>query len=103
MAAVEADSSEAFAQWLGDPGAAPHGGESLAQVLLRVKKWLDRNAAVPANRLVVASSFIVRTAVVSALDLPPPVFWRLDAAPLGVTRLTAQNRRWRLAAFNAAS
>ena len=103
MTSVEADSPEAFALWLADPGAAPHGGESLAQVLLRVKDWLDRSAALPANRLVVASPFIVRVIVVAALGLPPSVFWRLDAAPLGVTRLTAQNGRWRLAAFNAAS
>ena len=103
MAAVEADSPEAFAQWLGDPAAAPHGGESLAQVLLRVQDWLDRSAAVPANRLAVASPFIIRAAVVAALDLPLPVFWRLNAAPLGVTRLTAQNGRWRLAGFNAAA
>ena len=101
MGEVEADDRDAFANWLTDPHAAPHGGESLAGVVVRLRSWLEGCGAAPGSRLVVAPPFIVRALVVAALDLPLPAFWRLDAAPFAVSRLAAQAGRWRLAAFNA--
>lgn len=102
MAEVESADPDAFVRWLSDPASAPHGGEPLEAVSGRVRGWLDTRAAAPSNSLVVLPPTVVRALVVTALDLPLSVFWRLDAAPLGLTRLTAQNGRWRLAAFNAA-
>lgn len=103
MAVVESEEPEVFVRWLSDPTGAPPGGEALTDVLGRLRVWLDGCAAAPGNRCAVVSGYVARAIVVAALDLPLPVFWRLDAAPLSVTRLTAQAGRWRLACFAAAA
>ena len=36
---------DAFAAWLGDPGVAPHGGESFAALIERVGGWLTQSLA----------------------------------------------------------
>ncbi|MDT0494724.1 histidine phosphatase family protein [Streptomyces griseus] len=38
---VGAAEPSAVAAWLGDPSAAPHGGESLRELVERVGRWLD--------------------------------------------------------------
>ncbi|MEV4705111.1 histidine phosphatase family protein [Actinoplanes sp. NPDC049316] len=81
-------------EWLTDPRAAPHGGESLAQVRERVGEWLDQVAR---QRLVaVAHPIVVRAALVHALTLPDEAVWSLEVAPLSLTRLTYRSGRWRL-------
>ncbi|MFE3093906.1 histidine phosphatase family protein [Streptomyces sp. NPDC059248] len=88
---------DAIAAWLGDPAAAPHGGETLLALRDRVGGWLDGLAHRPGDRvLAIAEPAVVRAAVLHALDLPPRVFWRLDAPPLALTRLSGDGRRWNL-------
>src|SRR6516165_5271981 len=41
LAEVQAEAPEAIADWLQDPHAAPHGGESFADVMRRVGGWMD--------------------------------------------------------------
>lgn len=101
MAAIEGEEPELFRHWLSDPATAPPGGEALVEVLGRMGAWLNNVAATPGNRCAILSGYATRAIVVAALDLPLAVFWRLDAAPLSVTRLTAQGSRWRLACFGA--
>src|SRR5271167_4224920 len=36
---------DAFATWLGDPAASPHGGESLAALIERIGAWLTQSLA----------------------------------------------------------
>ncbi|MEU3260696.1 histidine phosphatase family protein [Streptomyces albidoflavus] len=98
---------EAVAAWASDPEAAPHGGESLRELLDRVGAWLDAGAGnggtEPATRgvvrlLAVVEPAVVRAAVTRALALPPAAFWRLDTGPLTLTTLTGRPGRWNLAA-----
>jgi broad specificity phosphatase PhoE len=85
---------QALQQWLTDPDAAPHGGESLSEVARRVGAWLDAQAG---RRLVaVAHPSVVRSALAYALGLPAGAVWQLDVAPLSVTRLTHRAGRWHL-------
>jgi len=91
VAGTEPDGLQA---WLTDPAAAPHGGESLAAVRQRVGGWLDRQAEQRA--VAVAHPVIVRAALAHALDLPDQAVWRLDVAPLSLTRLTHRANRWHL-------
>lgn len=80
--------------WLTDPTAAPHGGESLAAVITRAGSWLDEQAGVA--RTAVAHSTVVRAVLCHGLGLPADGIWRLDVAPLAVCRLTHRAHRWHL-------
>ncbi|MCX5209046.1 histidine phosphatase family protein [Kitasatospora sp. NBC_00240] len=100
LAEVAAAEGEAVARWLGDPAAAPHGGESLLDLFARVAGWLD---ALPADApsgaergpvTAVVEPDVVRAAALHALGVPGPAFWRLDVQPLSVTELTGRSGRW---------
>ncbi len=58
---------DGFAAWLGDPAAAPHGGESLAALIERVGAWLTQSLARESATLAVTHASIVRAAIVNAL------------------------------------
>ncbi|MFJ2027460.1 histidine phosphatase family protein [Streptomyces sp. NPDC087897] len=88
------------AAWLGDPSAAPHGGESLRGLIRRIGEWLDSlgGPAAPGPAvLAVAEAAVVRAAVVHGLRLPAEAFWRLDVAPLTLTELSGRSERWNVA------
>lgn len=58
--------------WLGDPSAAPHGGESLRDLVGRIGGWLDSLGAPDApgaDFLAVAEAAVIRAAVVHGLRL----------------------------------
>ncbi|MEV4433171.1 histidine phosphatase family protein [Streptomyces sp. NPDC049555] len=93
VAGCEADSVTA---WLSDPDAAPHGGESVSALVERVGGWLEGASAGSGRILVVAEPAAVRAAMVHALGLPLPLFWRLDVAPMTLTVLTGRAGRWNL-------
>lgn len=78
--------------WLTDPEAAPHGGESLADVRRRAGGWLDTQ--VEQRTVAVAHPVVVRAALTHALGLPDAAVWQLDVAPLSLTRLTHRTGRW---------
>ncbi len=101
VADVAAQEPEEFAAWLGDPIAAPHGGESLAALIERASVWLDRSLTRRGATLAVTHAAVVRAAIVSALGAGSSAFWRIDVAPLWVARLTGHAGRWNLAALGA--
>jgi broad specificity phosphatase PhoE len=93
---VLARDPQAIDIWLRDPAAAPHGGESLLGVMQRVGKWLDGENAIDQRTIVVTHAAVVRAAIVHAIEATPKSFWRIDIAPLSVTRLSGRNGRWNL-------
>ncbi|AGL17450.1 histidine phosphatase family protein [Actinoplanes sp. N902-109] len=91
---VAAADPQGLHRWLTDPGAAPHGGESLTQVRARTGQWLD---AMARQRVVaVAHPVVVRAALAHALQLSEPGVWALEVAPLSLTRLVHRAGRWHL-------
>jgi broad specificity phosphatase PhoE len=92
----------AVAAWLRDPAAAPHGGESIAHLMQRVAAWLAGERTHPHCSLVVTHPAIIRAAIVCAIDAAPTSFWRIDVAPLTITRLSGTNGRWNLASAGCA-
>ena len=96
FADVQARDPEAVSAWLRDPGATPHGGESLLSLMQRVAQWLDAENATGRKTIVITHASIVRAAIVHALGAPPQSFWRIDIAPLSVTRLSGAHGRWNL-------
>jgi broad specificity phosphatase PhoE len=101
VADVAAQEPDAFAAWRGDPVAAPHGGESLAELIERASAWLDRSLVRGGATLAVTHASVVRAAIVTALGAPPSTFWRIDVPPLWRARLTGADGRWNLAALEA--
>lgn len=102
LAEVNDADPEAVAAWMADPGAAPHGGESLRSFAARVAGWLDEQAQGEGRTLVVTHGGVVKAAVVHALGAPLDAFWRVDVAPLSVTELHAHDGRWSVAGVNRA-
>jgi broad specificity phosphatase PhoE len=100
LAELHADDPAAVAAWMEDPAAAPHGGESLLELLERVRGWLDARAGDGSRTVAVTHAGVIRAAVVCALEAPPLAFWRLDVAPLSRTVLHAHDGRWTVRGVN---
>ena len=96
LAEVQEQEPQAAAQWLQDPGARPHGGESLAALIARVGAWMAEVAPMRGTTLAITHASVVRAAVVAALGAEPRAFWRIDVAPLTLARLSGHAGRWNL-------
>ncbi|MCV7193796.1 histidine phosphatase family protein [Mycolicibacterium brumae] len=83
-----------LAAWLTDPDAAPHGGESLTELIARVGGWLETLG--PGRTVAVTHPAVIRAAVVNALGAPATAFWRIDVRPAGVTQLHRRPAGWTL-------
>ncbi|MET0475693.1 MAG: histidine phosphatase family protein [Mycobacterium sp.] len=82
--------------WLTDPGQAPHGGESVTDLVERVRGWLDTLAARRGRLVAVTHPAVVRAAVLVALDAPPKSFWRIDVHPVSRTVMHLRGQAWTL-------
>jgi broad specificity phosphatase PhoE len=97
---VQATDPDGVAEWLADPDATPHGGESLAALVRRAGQWLSGLAV--SHTVGVTHPAFVRAAVVSALGVDAAAFWRLDVAPGTVTALSGRDGRWNVTRLGAA-
>ncbi len=92
---------EDLVAWRADPAAAPHGGESIVELIDRVGGWL---ASLPETTVqhdtlrttAVTHPAVVRAAILLALDGPPKSFWRIDIAPVSRTVLHFRDDCWTL-------
>jgi broad specificity phosphatase PhoE len=91
---------EAVAQWMNQPDRAPHGGESLAELVERVGAWLEQQTQRDGTAAAVTHGEVIKSAVVHALRAPLDAFWRVDVAPLAITELHAHGGRWTVARLN---
>jgi broad specificity phosphatase PhoE len=85
-----------LAIWLTDPAQAPHGGESVVQVIERVRRWMDALAGERGRLVAVTHPAVVRAAILVALDAPARSFWRIDVAPVSRTVLHFRGHAWTL-------
>ncbi|MBV9235846.1 MAG: histidine phosphatase family protein [Xanthobacteraceae bacterium] len=99
---VGAEESNAIAMWLTDVSAAPHGGESIADVLRRIAAWLDRRIGENGHGVVVTHAAVIRCAILHAIGAPTHSFWHSDIGPLSATELRHDGSRWRWRAARAA-
>jgi broad specificity phosphatase PhoE len=90
---VEHRQPEEVLAWLSDPGAAPHGGESILQLITRIGNWLKEQIAAD-HTIAVTHPAVIRSALVHTLQSPPSSFWRIDIAPLSLTDLRWNGRVW---------
>jgi broad specificity phosphatase PhoE len=94
--AVQALNPEGVAAWLGDADAAPHGGESLADVAKRVSGLMDRLIQTSGHTIAVTHAGVIRTAIVHVLGAPLSACRRIDVEPLSLTELRSDGHRWML-------
>lgn len=93
LSEVQLHKPEHVAAWLTDPGAAPHGGESILKMIARVGRWLQEQSDL-GHAVAVTHPAVIRSAIVCALEAPPQAFWRIDIAPLSLTDLRWNGRMW---------
>jgi broad specificity phosphatase PhoE len=95
IADVGAQQPAEFGAWRQDPGIAPHGGETLNDLLRRVAQWMEEPNA-DGRVVAVTDASVVRAAIVHALQSEWRAFWYLDVVPLSMTVLTHGRAEWRL-------
>jgi broad specificity phosphatase PhoE len=93
---LEAREPVAIANWLHDPHAAPHGGESFADVLKRVGGWMDEILTEDGSLLAITHALVIRAAIAHALGAGPDAFRHVDVAPLTKVRFSGGGGRWTL-------
>ncbi|MEP7054698.1 MAG: histidine phosphatase family protein [Actinomycetota bacterium] len=90
-------------RWLGDPAARPHGGETVLELIHRIRLLLaDWHRPAAADLLAVTHAAVIRAAVVVVLDAPAEAFWRVEAGPASVTELHTRGAGWVLFRSNVA-
>ncbi|MCT7657942.1 histidine phosphatase family protein [Mycobacterium deserti] len=82
--------------WLTDPAQAPHGGETVVDLISRVRGWLDSLTSRRARLVAVTHPAVIRAAILVALDAPPKSFWRVDIAPVSRTVMHFRGHNWTL-------
>jgi broad specificity phosphatase PhoE len=90
------EDSGALGTWLHDAHAAPHGGESLAELINRVGQVLDDHPWPEGRSVLVVSPLVARAATVHALGASPEVIFHIDIAPLGRLLLSRSDHIWRM-------
>ncbi len=85
-----------LARWLSEPDSHPHGGESIVEVIARVRDWLAGVSATTGRTVAVTHPAVIRAAQLTALDAPPKSFWRIDIAPASRTTLHFRGSGWTL-------
>ncbi|GAS94724.1 phosphoglycerate mutase [Mycolicibacterium canariasense] len=83
-----------LALWLTDPARAPHGGETIVDLIGRVGAWLGTLTDRPARVVAVTHPAVIRAAVLTALDAPPKSFWRIDIGPVSRTVMHFRGQAW---------
>ncbi|WP_322419141.1 histidine phosphatase family protein [Mesorhizobium huakuii] len=92
-----------IAAWRSDPNAAPHGGESLADVARRASELMDRLMVEPGHTIALTHAGVIRSAIVHVLGAPLAACWKIDIEPLSITDFRSDGRRWVLRACGVTS
>ncbi|MFB8757556.1 histidine phosphatase family protein [Streptomyces nigra] len=93
---VAADDGTGLTSWMSDPEAAPHGGESVAQLCHRISAWLEGLPDDTGRALAVVEQAVARAALLHATGAPQQSFWRVDVPPLAAFQITGRSGRWNL-------
>lgn len=78
-------------QWLGDHDARPHGGESIAAFVARLRYWLDEHQESDVCAVVAAGTAQGLVSAATGAD-----FFSVEVAPAAVIDMIGHRGRWRL-------
>lgn len=101
LAELSESEPDAVRDWLTDPKAAPHDGESVVDLIGRVGGWLDELVAAQERVVAITHPAIIKAIIVHAIRATPESFWRIDIAPLSRTALSGTGDRWTLTSLGA--
>ncbi|WP_395607894.1 histidine phosphatase family protein [Pseudomonas sp. B22129] len=87
--------SDSLMAWMTDSASAPHGGESVDQLCVRVGQWMKALETQPGHVVAVTHPFVIRAAMLYVMQFPVSMFYRIDVEPLSATELRFNNL-WRL-------
>ena len=96
LAEIASEDPEGLSRWMTDASSAPHGGESVAQLVARVGRFCDAREWPPGRNLAVVTPLVARALAVHALAVAPEAIFRVDLAPLGRVTVSRQGSIWRL-------
>lgn len=96
LADLNASDPGALALWMTDLEAAPHGGESLSAVTLRIGEWMGHHVDDAGHAVIVTHASVIRAAILHVLKAPLSAFWTIDVEPFGLVEMTSDGRRWQL-------
>ncbi|GFG54534.1 histidine phosphatase family protein [Mycolicibacterium agri] len=85
-----------LAVWLTDPTLAPHGGESVVELIDRVAGWMETLTGRRSRLVAITHPAVIRAAILVALDAPAKSFWRIDIAPVSRTVMHFRGHAWTL-------
>ncbi|MDH6196363.1 broad specificity phosphatase PhoE [Mycobacterium frederiksbergense] len=85
-----------LAVWLTDPTRAPHGGETVVDLIDRVRGWMDTLPERRGRLVAITHPAVIRAAILIVLDAPPKSFWRIDIAPVSRTVMHFRGHAWTL-------
>ncbi|SPM34232.1 Broad specificity phosphatase PhoE, partial [Mycobacterium rhizamassiliense] len=94
--ALDAVDPAELRQWLTEPASAPHGGESVVDILERVEGWLESLTDNALRTVAVTHPAVIRAAILVALKAAPQSFWRIDVKPVSPVALHFRGNRWSL-------
>ncbi|QGY32755.1 histidine phosphatase family protein [Pantoea cypripedii] len=97
--AVMTQHGEDFQRWLA--GEAAPGGEGVAQLVLRTGEWLSGRVAERQPQCAIVSAAVIRAVVIGLLGAPVSAFRLIDIAPLSITTLRGDGKRWHLTSINS--
>lgn len=80
--------------WIKNPETAPHGGETIPQVIERISAWMRDYSQLDGHTVAVTHSAVIRAAIVHVLQAEPRSFWRVDVVPLAFADFRTNGRRW---------
>ncbi|AGY59266.1 histidine phosphatase family protein [Gloeobacter kilaueensis] len=78
---IQQEDPARFARWMADPlSFQPPGGESVAELLVRVESFLNELLARPADKnvAIVCHGGVIRAFLLVALGLPAHLFWHFN-------------------------
>jgi broad specificity phosphatase PhoE len=96
---VASEDASGLDAWLHDPYAAPHGGESLAELISRVGRVLDDHQWPDGRSVVVVTALVARALLVHTIGAAPEVIFHIDIAPLGRALISRSKQTWRLSSL----
>ena len=88
LAEIGAREPDALAAWIADPEAAPHGGESVREVVARVACWLDERRRERGHHVAVTHGAVIRAAIAHALGAGSAACRHIVVAPWSLPLLS---------------
>ena len=87
---------QGIADWLADPNATPHGGESIRELVDRMAIWMNARLGEGGHWIAVTHPSVIRAMIMATLGAPPSAYWHIDIQHLGVADIRSDGTRFAL-------